>query len=309
MRINFDFGDLEAFVAVCETGSFQRAADELALSQSALSRRIQKLEEALGVVLLERTTRSVRLTLAAKGFRTRAEALLAEAREALQAVGDDSAFLASRRNAVVTVAAVPTAIHNILPSVIRMFEQRGHAARIRIADLSANDVADAVSQGDADFGINFLGGQDPGLEFHVLMDDQFVLVVPREDPLARRRKIRWSDVDPNRFIAVWKGSGNRMLVDTALASARLSLDWTYEVRHLSAALGLVEAGIGITALPASAGPPKDHPLLKAVPLVEPEVSRTIGTVRRSGHRLSTAAEQFYAVLHDRLSGSTNAATG
>jgi DNA-binding transcriptional LysR family regulator len=301
MRINFDFGDLEAFVAVCNCGSFQRAAEELALSQSALSRRIQKLEEALGVVLLERTTRSVRLTLAAKGFRARAEALLAEAREALQAVGDDSARIASSRNAIVTVAAVPTAIHNILPCVIRLFEQRGHSARIRIADLSANDVTEAVSQGDADFGISFIGGQEPGLEFRVLMDDQFVLVVPRDDPIARKRKIRWRDVDTHRFISVWKGSGNRMLVDTALASARLSLDWTYEVRHLSAALGLVEAGIGITALPASAGPANDHPLLKAIPLIDPEVSRTIGTVRRSGHRLSTAAEAFYAALQEQLS--------
>ena len=110
------------------------------------------------MVPLERTTRSVRLTLAAKGFRARAEALLAEAREALQAVGDDSARIASSRNAIVTVAAVPTAIHNILPCVIRLFEQRGHSARIRISDLSANDVTEAVSQGDADFGISFIGG-------------------------------------------------------------------------------------------------------------------------------------------------------
>lgn len=302
MRIKFDFGDLEAFLAVCDCGSFQRAAEELSISQSALSRRVQKLEQALGVTLLERTTRSVRLTLAAKGFRTRAETLVAEAREALQAVGDDSARIVLRRNAIVTVAAVPTAIHNILPSVIRLFEQRGHSARIRIADLSANDVADAVSQGDADFGINFIGGQEPGLEFSALMDDEFVLVVPRDDPLARRRRIRWADVDPANFIAVWKGSGNRMLVDTALANARINLDWTYEVRHLSAALGLVEAGIGVTALPASAVPSKDHPLLKAIPLVEPEVSRTIGTVRRSGHRLSNVAEAFYLALHERLSG-------
>lgn len=296
MRINFDFGDLEAFLAVAEHGSFRAAAAELGISQSALSRRIQKLEDALGVMLLERTTRSVKLTLAARGFRDRASAMVEEAREALQAIGDDTARFAFQQNQIVTVAAVPTATRSLLPRAIRAFRASGFEGRIRINDLSANDVLEAVATGEADFGINFIGGQEPGLDFRLLNDDPFVLAMPRGDPLDGDGPIAWSEVDVARFIAVWKGSGNRMLIDSALAHAHETIAWAYEVRHLSTALGLVEAGLGVTAVPASAMPGPDHPLMTSRSLVDPVVARTVGAVRRAGARLSPAAEAFYAIL-------------
>ncbi|WP_029064993.1 LysR family transcriptional regulator, partial [Labrenzia sp. DG1229] len=81
MRINFDFNDLEAFLAVMETGSFHLAAERLNLSQSAITRRVQKLEDVLGSSLFERTTRAVRPTLAAKRLQARAEVMLEGARE------------------------------------------------------------------------------------------------------------------------------------------------------------------------------------------------------------------------------------
>ncbi|WP_282605942.1 LysR family transcriptional regulator [Pelagibius sp. Alg239-R121] len=301
MRINFDFGDLEAFLAVSELNSFQRAADQLNISQSALSRRIQKLEEVLGVTLIERTTRTMKLTLAARGFRIRAQAMLDEAAEALRALGDETAVYDRQRNAIVTVAAIPTATHNILPSIIKDFSARGHGARIRVLDLFANDVAEAVAQGEADFGISFIGAQEPELTFRTLMDDDFVLVMTRDDPLCRYSRIRWADVDERRFIAPWKGSGNRMLIDNALAHSRKTLNWTYEVRHSSTALGLVAAGVGVTALPASAIPQGEHHPVMSRPLIEPGISRAIGTLRRTRSRLSPAAELFYGILVERWS--------
>jgi DNA-binding transcriptional LysR family regulator len=301
MRINFDFGDLEAFVAVSETGSFKRAADDLNISQSALSRRIQKLEEALGQPLIERTTRSMRLTMAAKAFRDRAVAILGDADEAVRAIGDDAGKFEYQRAQIVTVATVPTATQNILPRVIQAFAATNPHARIRISDLSANDVWDAVASGDADFGINFMGGQEPGLEFRGLSDDPFVLAVHRSDPLAGLSEIRWRDVDDSRFIAVWKGSGNRTLIDQALARSGRSMGWFCEVRHLPTALGFVETGLGITALPMSLMPARDHPTVAAVPLIEPTISRVLGTVKRQGFRMSATAESFHQLIIERWS--------
>lgn len=300
MRIKYDFGDLEAFLAVADLGSFQRASEQLNLSQSALSRRIQKLEEVLGVMLIERTTRSMKLTLAATGFRVRAQSMLDEAMEALRALGDESDSVRSRQ-ALVTVAAVPTATHHILPSVIKDFAAAGHSARIRVLDLFANDVAEAVAQGEADFGISFIGAQEPDLTFRTLMDDAFVLVMARDDPLSARRSVSWAELDEERFIAPWKGSGNRMLIDNALARGRKTLNWRYEVRHSSTALGLVAAGVGVTALPASAIPRGAQQPVVFRPLIEPEVSRAIGTLRRTRSSLSAAAEFFYAMLVARWS--------
>ena len=98
------------------------------LSQSALTRRIQKLEEALGVSLIERTTRSLKLTFAAKGFRERAQRMLDDACEAMQVVGDDTERYAYQRNSIVTVAALPTATHKILPAAITEFRRQAITA-------------------------------------------------------------------------------------------------------------------------------------------------------------------------------------
>ena len=150
MRINHDFGDLEAFLALIETGSFARAAERLNLSQSALSRRVQKLEAALGAILFERTTRSVAPTAAGRAFVDYAIALLADAEAAAQTVGGASTADRARRAAIVTVAAVPTATQSLLPQAIRQYRAAGHTARIRISDVTASGVVDAMSAGDAD---------------------------------------------------------------------------------------------------------------------------------------------------------------
>jgi DNA-binding transcriptional LysR family regulator len=196
----------------------------------------------------------------------------------------------------VTVASIPTATHSLLPRAIAAFRAAGHRGRIRISDLSASEVLDAIGKGEVDFGVDFIGAQDSNFEFQPLIEDRFVLVMRRDDPLAEMTSVKWTDVDPTRFIAVWKGSGNRMLIDNALARTRIALDWAYEARHLSTALALVEAGVGVSALPLSAIPGGEHTMVVARPLVDPEIVRTIGAVRRAGDSLSPTAEKLYATL-------------
>jgi DNA-binding transcriptional LysR family regulator len=88
MAINFDLNDLQAFRAVVEQGSFRKAADTVRLSQPALSRRIEKLEDALGVKLFERTTRKVSLTQAGRGFMPSVERLLDDLDVALLGISE-----------------------------------------------------------------------------------------------------------------------------------------------------------------------------------------------------------------------------
>lgn len=196
----------------------------------------------------------------------------------------------------VTVASIPTATHSILPRAIAAFRKSDHQGRIRISDLSASEVLDAVGTGEVDFGINFIGAQDSNFEFQPLTEDRFALAMRQDDPLSEKTSIKWADIDPTRFIAVWKGSGNRMLIDNALARARISMDWAYEARHLSTALALVEAGVGVSAMPLTAIPDSAQSMIVARPLVEPEIVRTIGLVRRADTTLSPTAEKLYTTL-------------
>ena len=128
MSINYDFGDLEAFLAVKDTGSFHVAAERLNLSQSAVTRRIRKLEEALDSLLFERTTRAVHPTLAAKRLQARAEAILEDARETARAMRDDSVAFSHQRNALVTVATIPTVVIRLVIPALSALQKKKRAA-------------------------------------------------------------------------------------------------------------------------------------------------------------------------------------
>ncbi len=134
MSNNCEILDLRAFLLVSETRSFHRAAEILHVSQPALSRRIQKLEQAVGSPLLERTTRSVSTTAVG-------ENLLPLVRRMLEEFDGSLFSLRGRedtRGATVTIACLPTAAFYFLPSVIARFHTPHPYVRVRILDLPAN---------------------------------------------------------------------------------------------------------------------------------------------------------------------------
>src|SRR5215217_505216 len=292
MSINFEALDLRAFVAVVDLEGFHRAAEALNLSQPALSRRIQRLETAVGAALLERTTRRVALTTVGREFLPLVRRMLDEFDTSLFAMRD----VGRQRRGLIALACVPTAAFYFLPSVIARFNEQYPKIRFRILDLSANDGLESVARGEVEFGINLLGSSDPELTFEPLHEEPFVFACRRDHPFAKRDAIDWADLDGERIIMVSRASGNRILLDAALAKANIHLSWSYEVTHLSTSLGLVEAGLGISVLPKLATPQGDHPIIVTRPIGSPEVARTIGVVRRRGGRLAPAAERFLEML-------------
>ena len=290
MKINVP--DLQAFVAVAELSSFRRAAEHVHLSQPALSRRIGKLEQALGVRLFDRTTRVVHLTAVGRDFAAKARALLDGLEHSLLALGD----VAASRAGEVTVACVPSAAYYFLPNVIRRFHSRYPRIRVRVIDEAANATLAAVIRGEAEFGLNFIGTQDPDVEFEPLLREPFVLACRNDHALASKRRVSWTELGGHDYMSVSKSSGNRLIIDLALAEMRARPRWFYEVRHVSTLLGLVEAGLGVAAVPRLAMPESGHPLLVSIPLVEPTVERTLGIVRRRARSLSPAALELYHLV-------------
>jgi DNA-binding transcriptional LysR family regulator len=297
MKINVP--DLEAFVAVADLSSFRRAAEHVHLSQPALSRRIAKLEEALGVRLFDRTTRTVHVTAVGRDFAAKARALLDGLEHSLLALGD----VAASRAGEVTVACVPSAAYYFLPNVIRRYHARYPRVRVRIIDEAANATLAAVIRGEADFGLNFIGTQDPDVEFEALLREPFVLACRKDHPLASRRRVSWAELGGQDYMTVSKSSGNRLIVDLALAETAARPTWFYEVRHVSTLLGLVEAGLGVAAVPKLAMPVRHHPLLVSIPLIEPTVERTLGIVRRRGRTLAPAALALYELVKKKPQSS------
>ena len=304
MALNFDLNDLLAFRAVAELQNFRKAAESINLSQPAFSRRIEKLEDALGVRLLDRTTRSVTLTAVGRDFARKVNDLLDDLDATLLGIRGVSAT----RMGEVSIACVPSAVYYFLSKVIRRYHEVYPKIRVRILDANANEVLEAVSRGQADFGLNFIGSQEPDIDFQPLLEERFVAACRRDHPLARERSVAWSDLRRYDFISVSQSSGNRVLLDQALASLRERPQSIYEVQHVTTTLGLVEAGLGVAAVPSMAMPDEDHPLLVSVPLSDPVVKRTVGVIRRKGRSLSPAAQQLHAFLMEmeRMSGRPGA---
>ena len=167
MAINFDLNDLLAFRAVAELSSFRKAAESVHLSQPAFSRRIDKLEQALGVRLLERTTRRVTLTAVGRDFERKVRELLDELDATLLGIRG----VAVTRMGEVTVACVPSTVYYYLSQVIRRYHERCPKVRVKVLDASANEVLAAVARGEADFGLNFIGSQEGELEFKPLVEE------------------------------------------------------------------------------------------------------------------------------------------
>ncbi|MDB5850630.1 MAG: transcriptional regulator, LysR family [Rhodoferax sp.] len=296
-RINFDLQQLEAFIAVAERGSFRAAAEHIHLSPPALSRRIDKLEGILGARLFNRTTREVELTPLGRVFVERARAALDDLESAMLGITD----LAASRSGRVTVACVPSAAIHFLPSVVKTFAERYPMIRIRVIDEAASQVLASVVAGESDFGISFMGSQMPDVEFEPIHTDPFVLAMPLAHRLAQRKSVDWRELDSERLIAVARTSGNRQLLDDALAKAGINPAYRFEVSHIATLLGMVQAGLGLAAVPRMALPAA-HATLTGVVLKGPAVSRVLGLATRRGASLRAPAKMFHDHLRSALKG-------
>lgn len=289
MPMNFDLNDLLAFRAVAELGSFRKAAESVHISQPAFSRRIDKLEQALGARLLDRTTRRVNLTTVGRDFDRQLRQIL----DALDTTLLGIRGVSATRMGEVTIACVPSAVNYFLSGVIAQYHLRYPKIRVKILDENANAVLTAVANGEADFGINFVGTYENEVDFEPLLEERFVAACRRDHPLATKSKITWKQLSKYDFISVSKSSGNRLLMDQALAGIKDTPQSMYETRHGTTMIGLVEAGLGVAVVPSLTMPGADHPLLVSVPLIDPVVTRKMGLIKRRSSVLNPAAQQLY----------------
>ena len=294
-RINFDLQQLQAFIAVAERGSFRSAADHIHLSPPALSRRIEKLESIIGTRLFNRTTREVELTSLGRVFLDRARSAIDDLESAMLGISD----IAATRSGRVTVACVPSAALYFLPQVIRSFSAKYPSIRIRVIDESMNQTLQSVLTGESDFGIGFMSNLMPEITFEAIHSDPFVLAMRRDHPLAKQKTISWSAIEGEQLISVSRSSDNRQLLDDAMTKSGMHPDFAFEVSHIGTLLGMVEAGLGLAAVPRMALP-VNHAAVIGLPLRQPTISRSLGLLRKQGAALRPAAAMFHEHLSSAL---------
>jgi DNA-binding transcriptional LysR family regulator len=290
MRI--DTLGLQAFVAIAEQAGFQKAADTLHITQTALTRRLQNLEALLGVKLIERTTRTVAMTQLGSDFYPQARRLLSDLENALTEIHKTG----SARRGDVSIACVPTVGVQYLPRIIQEYAARYPQNRIKILDHASSGVANAVLRREAEFGINIGGAHHPELTSVPLLQDRFVVICRDDHPLAKRRSVSWRQLAGYPLIFAGEVSGNRPLLDAALGTPSVPLQSHYEVQRSSTAVGLVAQGVAAAVVPSLAIQKGAYPAIKVVALNQPAVSRTLVLVTRKTAHLSPAAQALYDMI-------------
>ncbi|HVM95873.1 MAG TPA: LysR family transcriptional regulator [Candidatus Acidoferrales bacterium] len=286
---------LEAFIAIADQGSFQKAAGTLYITQTALTRRLQNLEDMLGVKLVERTTRSVALSRIGLDFLPQARRLVSDLASALLEIQETG----KAQRGEVSIACVPTVGVQYLPRIIQEYSARYPNNRIKILDHASSGVVDAVLRREAEFGINIGGYHHPELTSVAVLSDRFVLICREDHPLARRKKLLWKQLEPYPLIFVGAVSGNRPLLDASLAARDLKLQSHYEVQRSSTAVGLVAAGVAAAIVPSLAIQRGTHPNIKVIGLTDPVVSRSLVLLTRKTSHLSPAAQALYDMMRGK----------
>lgn len=298
-----DFLGLEAFLSISERGSFRKAAAHLNLSQTALSHRMRKFEEGLGLRLLARTTRQVTLTPAGLD-------LAARARGPVEALAEALAELRARAGTgqqSVTIGCLPTiAVHHV-PQLLATFAESHPGVTVKVFDNSASEIAERVARGEAEFGITIVSANRWDLDITPLLTEAFVLACPAGHPFATRAHLAWSELEGVALVRVAPHTGNRALIDEALGARREAMDWRYEVQHLATAISMVEAGLALAVVPRLAVDAAGSARVVAVPLRDPGVVRRLGVVSRRGVPLSPPAEALLALLRRRFRAAPPAA--
>lgn len=290
MKIDFD--GVQAFVVIAELGGFNKAAQQLHITQTALTRRIQKLEAYLEMKLLDRTTRRVELTAMGREFLPQARNIVQEMTTAVERLRD----MSQRAKGNFTLACIPSMTSHVLPQVIRQYAADHPGNRIRLLDGSSHEVRESVLGGQAELGIGVQGERHPDLVETVLFSDPLAFICRTPHRLENCKAVTWNDMRNADLIGISSFMATRIFMDYQLAKRGIRLHGNYEVQHHATAINLVAAGVGSAILPSSTFQDGDRPGVRKIALTQPTVKRKVVLLRLRRGTLSPAAEAFQKVL-------------
>ena len=302
--MNYSLRQLKVFVAVAHAGSFSRAGEQIGLSQSAVSHSVKELESEIGVKLLDRTTREVVLTQAGQQLAARLERLLEELTSTLL----DTRSVGHQLSGTVRVAASQTISAHLMPQSIAAAALEFPAIRFVLHDRPQQWVLQSIYQGEVDFGMVIDPIQANDLDCEAVLSEPFLLLCRNDHPLAAQEQVPWQALQGASLVLQDYASGSRPLIDDALLRQGIETNIVQQIGHPATLFPMVEAGIGISVLPALALPlPQGRPLVVR-PLI-PVVDRQLMLVRRKNRSLSRAAEAIWQVVRHQAQQLTAARSG
>ncbi|MEM7674972.1 MAG: hydrogen peroxide-inducible genes activator [Myxococcota bacterium] len=241
-----DTEQLRQFLVVARRGNITRAAADLAISQPALSRSIQRLEEEFGQPLFERKTRAVELTEAGTLVRNRAEQVLGLLDDVKAQIADDA------RRGRLRVGAIPTVAPYFLPGFLRAFREDFPEAELMVHEETTETLLSRCKQGEIDLAILALPVAAKHIETEPLFSEELLLTVPVDHPLNHRKRVVLDDVEPYPFILL----GEAHCLTTSVVSFCRQRSFqpvaVEQTSQLATVQELVSLGHGVSLIPEMA---------------------------------------------------------
>lgn len=236
---------LEYFVAVAEEANFTRAADRVHISQSGVSAQIKQLERELGVILLDRSARFVRLTDVGSAVLHHVRATLAAADEVRHAADDVNDLLCGQLIIGMVVACMITPLFDALAA----FHKAHPDVAITLAEANSDDLVRRVRDGTTDLALIGCAQTRPdGLDGTIVISERIVAMVPTEHSLARRKQTTLAAVLAHPVVCLPGGTGIRAVFDRACTERGLHPRIAVEAAAPAAVAGLAARDLGIAIL-------------------------------------------------------------
>jgi LysR family cyn operon transcriptional activator len=286
---------LRYLLAVAEHGNFTRAAEALHVSQPTLSLQIRQLEEALGVQLLDRSSRSVRPTDMGAVYIEHARRALRELAAGERAVHD----VQTLARGTLRLAMTPTLTSYLTGPLIAGYHARHPGIALRIDEMPLDAIALALAADEVDLGLAFSTVQSPELESQALFTEELSVVVSAGHPLARRRTPLTPAMLHGAAMAMLNTSfATRTHIDTYFQAQGVVPRVAIEANTISALLEIIRRGELATILPSAITTEQRE--LRALTLTPLLPRRTVAMLYRRDSYRSAAASAFAALVHDWL---------
>lgn len=295
--MNISIRQLSAFISVADNGSFTRASEQMHLTQSAVSGLIKELESSLGIVLFDRTTRQLSLSVVGHHLLPQARRILNE----MQLFENEASSLTSLAQGQVRLAVSQFAASS-MPAVIAQFAKAYPDISVSLLDCSAENVLEHIQNIEVDLGVGtergFIESEDD-ISADLLYQLPFCVVMPDNHALAQKTEVIWQDLVDTPLITLQGPFIEQVTAELDEEIASHIQQARYKVNFMSTALEMTRQGFGITlCLPympevidwVSANG------LQMRPLAQPIKMRRFFIYQRSSRALSPASTAFKQFL-------------
>ena len=279
---------LKAFLVLARTLNYANAANELCLSQSALSLSIKTLEEELGGKLFKRNTRRVEITTEGQSLIPYAKKLLANWEDMEKDV--KQRFKLNR--GTLNIASMPFATHAVLPEVMHDFAQQHPNISFSIHDITNEKIIEKVQEGIFEIGICFEPKANDQLIFQPLFNEDFLALLPKHHVLAKQKSVTWLELCSCPFVTLQNPSIIRYVIEEHCAALQVVLDLKVECHQISSLSHFVAYGMGVSAIPRHFQKFIDLEKNVLVEIEDNQAQLAVGIIYKKDYELSNMSSQF-----------------